>query len=238
MEMTWPELRDHVRQALSDLNRCDPALLELRANERSVTHKLAEYLRRSLDRYLKQGPEKPGKLSIDCEYNRFGDNGRPKYLPWDQEEPIEDGGAYYTPNPDIIFHERTQQDSNVLAIEVKTYYNAYASVVLLDKMKLTGYLRVPTFYQNGLYLNLGFDGKQILLSEALLVERSRLEKVDEGSLVDLWLTGKNLLVKPDTKTRRPGFLAPTKEMDNAASKLMKDFERTFCFVSVLDEIRW
>jgi len=100
---------------------------------------------------------------------------------FEEEEPIEDGGAYYTPNPDIIFHERTQQDSNILAIEVKTYYYACASVVLLDKMKLAGYLRVPTFYQNGLYLNLGFDGKQILLSEALLVKRSSLEKVDEGS---------------------------------------------------------
>ena len=67
MTLTRDEVRDRLYAAYHALLRHDRALLELDANERSLTHKLAEYLQGEFPDW-----------DVDCEYNRDGDT--PKRL--------------------------------------------------------------------------------------------------------------------------------------------------------------
>jgi hypothetical protein len=87
-------------------------------NERSLTHRLAVHLERSL-------AERGSDLSVDCEYNRSG--GSPKRL----QHLIESFAKTATPEelvrdtkgrtvfPDIVVHKRGTDGPNVIVIEAK-----------------------------------------------------------------------------------------------------------------------
>jgi len=97
------EIIKHVEIALEILRKNDSFLFEGDTSERSITHKLAEYLQR-------QFPD----WNVDCEYNRKG--LEPKFLRGIQEcAGHEDSDLIY---PDIIVHLRNE-DRNLLVIEVK-----------------------------------------------------------------------------------------------------------------------
>jgi hypothetical protein len=97
------EIIKNVEIALEMLGKNDRFLFEGDASERSITHKLAEYLQ-------KQFPD----WNVDCEYNRKGLN--PKSLRGIKEcAGHEDSDLVY---PDIIVHLRNE-NSNLLVIEVK-----------------------------------------------------------------------------------------------------------------------
>jgi hypothetical protein len=92
----------------------DKFLLSVEANERSLTHKFAEYLQPLV-----------GMYSVDCEYNRNGDGNDPKeigeinfVLGSDGTTTTSDTEAK-TVYPDIIIHERGEGGKNLLVIEAK-----------------------------------------------------------------------------------------------------------------------
>lgn len=99
-----------LRQALDLLVQRDHELFELNVNERSLTHKLAEYLQ----------PLFPD-WHVDCEYNRKGhDDTKSLNLPVDEID--SDDTEARTVFPDIIVHRRGIPD-NFLVIEVKKSNN-------------------------------------------------------------------------------------------------------------------
>ncbi len=95
MEYTTSELHAKVEMALRKFFHKDRDLLCRDANERSITHKIAEYLQRQFD-----------GLKVDGEYNRHG------------ELPKKDDCNQIV-IPDIIVHKRGCDRSNALVVEVK-----------------------------------------------------------------------------------------------------------------------
>ena len=98
-------VRPRLYAAYSAMVAQDVYLLEVDANERSITHKLAEHLQREL----------PG-WNVDCEFNRNGD--LPKRLRGADESVSTDDTDGRTVYPDIIVHRRGS-DNNLMIIEAK-----------------------------------------------------------------------------------------------------------------------
>ena len=93
--------------------RLEPFILKEGLNERTITHKLAEYLQRVFPNY-----------DVDCEYNKMPSNGDAKEyisktLNLDAEGIESDDEKGLTVYPDIIVHKRGNNKDNYLVIEVK-----------------------------------------------------------------------------------------------------------------------
>lgn len=102
-----------ILTAVNKLLQQDKYLLENDLNERSITHKLAEYLQQEF-------PE----LNVDCEYNGNPNsiNKRGKNLNLRElKDELKDiyPKAVISVYPDIIVHERGTNYNNLLLIEVK-----------------------------------------------------------------------------------------------------------------------
>ena len=143
MLYTKDDLEVIVKQSLKKLRSLDKKLLEIKVNERTITHKLAEYLQQNF-------PE----FNVDCEYNRFEDLVKKMILPkdkinWDDTEAK-------TIFPDIIIHKRGTQEANLLVIEVKKSNNNSED---FDRMKLHTFLQKPFNYQYGLFLRINLKGE-------------------------------------------------------------------------------
>ena len=98
-------IQEKVRNALLRLYREDAELMELDANERSVTHWLATYIQEEFPDW-----------NVDCEYNRKGK--LPKKLRDSKERVSVDDTNARTVYPDIIVHRR-EQPENLLVVESK-----------------------------------------------------------------------------------------------------------------------
>ncbi len=115
---TSQEVERSVIRAIQMLLRHDSFLLDKDVNERSVTHKLAEYLQREF-----------GGWHVNCEYNRVGNNSNSsKILMGLAKELYEhrfrrkaptDDPKQNTVFPDIIVHRRGDKTDNLLVLEVK-----------------------------------------------------------------------------------------------------------------------
>ena len=119
-------MKEAVAKSLELLVENDAHLLDVDANERSITHRLAEHLRSLL----------PG-LDVDCEYNR--NRRTPKRLRSLAEQGSTtlddtDGTSVF---PDIIVHRRGT-DENLLVMEVKKSTSRRDEE--LDMQKLHGYV--------------------------------------------------------------------------------------------------
>lgn len=136
--MTHDELLKATARALTQFLDRERDLLSRDVNERSITHKLAEYLQG-------QFPE----WNVDCEYNRLG--YKAKTLPAVNEIRTDDtdGRTIY---PDIVVHKRGEPD-NLLVIEVKKSGNSRGG----DEKKLTALTRDDGGYAYRLGLYLVFD---------------------------------------------------------------------------------
>ena len=109
-EIDRDEIEKKVRRSLALLLKQDRFLLEIDVNERSITHKLAEYLQLEFPEW-----------HVDCEYNRSGP--LPKRLQITADTPVRaDDTEAQTVYPDIIVHRRNT-DENLLVIEVKKSSN-------------------------------------------------------------------------------------------------------------------
>jgi hypothetical protein len=128
MNTQYKKLKEILDKAIADLKFRDNYLLKHNVNERSITHKLAEYLQKHLPEYFDE------QYNVDCEYNRNIDKSSKKIkrLSLKLEEIIEESGVgikskiinnseYYETSvyPDIIVHKRGENHNNLLIIEVK-----------------------------------------------------------------------------------------------------------------------
>jgi hypothetical protein len=104
--MTWEEVSLRIDRAIRRFKNKHSKLLDVRANERSLTHKLAECLQLEFEEY-----------DVDCEYNRRGTDVKRLERLLFGGAPSDDLDAR-TVYPDIIVHRRGE-DENVLVIEAK-----------------------------------------------------------------------------------------------------------------------
>lgn len=113
---------EKIRAAYSRLILKDDHLFKVDANERSITHKLAEYIQSGF----------PG-WHVDCEYNRNGtDTKRLDTFKKTIESNDTNAVSVY---PDIIIHHRDTKD-NLVVIEAKKSSNTGED---FDKEKLRAY---------------------------------------------------------------------------------------------------
>lgn len=128
--MKQEEVCEKIAKAFSKLLAQDEYLLDVNIHERSLTHKLAEYLQEEFPEW-----------NVDCEYNRdVGNNNRQKMLSsWiknygNQEVSIKDTEAH-TVYPDIIIHKRGTTNNLAVIEAKKSNYRGVNN----DKTKLNAY---------------------------------------------------------------------------------------------------
>lgn len=127
--MKWDEIHAALGRAKEAFLQADRDLLETDANERSMTHKFAEYLQRDFQDW-----------NVDCEYNRHGDDA-PKRLRWMMDKQVKaDDGDGYTVFPDSIVHKRRKAE-NLLVIEAKKSGNSSDA----DQRKLDAFMSDPKY---------------------------------------------------------------------------------------------
>ncbi len=136
--MNFEEVKQKVQTALKRLREQDTFLIQANTNERTISHKLGEYLQVEFPR-----------LKVDCEYNRHGDEIKRLLVPrdninWDDTEAR-------TVFPDIIVHERNNDKNNLLVIEVKKSSNKRNE---FDESKLEAFTKEPYSYSFGLFLEI------------------------------------------------------------------------------------
>jgi hypothetical protein len=128
-----------LRKGLEKLEKRDPILLRVDVNERSLTHKLAEYIEKEFPGY-----------DVDCEYNRNDDQLKQLHLPSDRRVRINDIRAK-TVFPDIIVHRR-DTDENILVIEVKKINSPKGKA--FDLMKLHAF-KNELGYKHAVFVQIG-----------------------------------------------------------------------------------
>ncbi len=104
------QIKDKVKSAIDNLLQKDLFLLQEKVHERSVSHKLAEYLQPLFQ-----------DVNVDCEYNRKGLASKKL----DGIEECNERKKNKMVLPDIVIHERNS-DNNILVIEIKTVLGDFA----------------------------------------------------------------------------------------------------------------
>lgn len=128
-------------------------------NERTISHKLAEYLKKSFEKY-----------DVDCEYNKM-QSGKidkryvHKTLNLDTESLESDSADGITVYPDIILHHRGDNPDNYIVIEIKKKSfanqkrkNSDETYRDFDMRKLNAYIKELN-YKFGIYIE--FDSNNI-----------------------------------------------------------------------------
>lgn len=131
-----------VFQALSDLLENDHGLLDIDANERSITFRLAMYLQ----------PLFP-EWTVDCEFNR--DGVEPKRLGHLELYPDSEDEEARTVFPDVIVHRRGTEQ-NYLVMEFKKSTSHVDRQI--DFRKLRGY-KQQLGYTYALFVEVGTGGQ-------------------------------------------------------------------------------
>ncbi len=135
MPYSKDQIEQKVNRAIKFLLKNDLVLLQHDVNERSISHKLAEYLQTEFCEW-----------NVDCEYNRNHDKLKSLKLP-KRKSPLNDTAAR-TVFPDIIVHHR-DTNYNLLVIEVKKSTSHDNSA--FDQQKLNAFIK-ELHYQHGLFL--------------------------------------------------------------------------------------
>ena len=120
--MDTKEIFQRFEESLTEFLKADHILLEINANERAISHKLAEHIQN-------QFPE----WNVDCEYNR---------VKYDLKRV---NGKLV--NPDIIVHHRKTPD-NLLVVEVKKSNNKIS--ILKDIERLKNFTKDNLVYKAGI----------------------------------------------------------------------------------------
>jgi hypothetical protein len=155
------DVKQRIIEAIVDLYRDDHDLFHVDANERSISHKLAEHLQKRFPCW-----------HVDCEYNRRGQERKQLQLtPELQPETVtSDDTEAKTVYPDIIVHWRNT-NNNLLVIEIK---KTNGSSEEKDRQKLKAFVESDLFlYHFGIFLRLGPHG----CKKATLVRRG-IDDVD------------------------------------------------------------
>jgi hypothetical protein len=139
------DIESSVKAALDKLFYQDAELLQNDVNERTITHKLAEYLELEFKGW-----------NVDCEYNRNHDQTkRLRSLP--RKVASIDNTDGISVFPDIIVHKR-MTDENLLVIEVKKSTSTESSA--FDKQKLLAF-KEELHYKHALFLKVKTRSKEL-----------------------------------------------------------------------------
>lgn len=151
--MNKKQIMNILEQAKIRFLENDLYLFSVVANERSLTHKFAEYLQIAIG----------CSWNVDCEYNRYGNDSKKiheiKKLidPRGDNISIDDTEAK-TVYPDIIVHKRGLNGSNLLVIEAKK--DASDEKSRGDKEKLKK-IQVEYRYSFAVFINFKTENKEI-----------------------------------------------------------------------------
>jgi hypothetical protein len=139
------DIKGFVKRALDKLFHKDAELLQNNVNERTITHKLAEYLELEFPDW-----------DVDCEYNRSHDQTKKLRSLLNRPVSIDntDGISVF---PDIIVHKR-MTDENLLVIEVKKSTSSESSE--FDKQKLSAF-KEELHYKHALFLRIKTGSKEL-----------------------------------------------------------------------------
>ncbi len=142
------EIKENLDTAISNLNGNDSYLLENDINEPCVSHRLALHMTPLFEGY-----------HVDCEYNgNVDDHNGKKRIQVLKDEVLRAGIVVDDNNeiiekliyPDIIVHNRGDNNHNILIIEVKKKTN---KMIEYDRVKLRAY--TSRYYEDGLEYRLG-----------------------------------------------------------------------------------
>ncbi|MBA7694558.1 hypothetical protein ES703_103169 [subsurface metagenome] len=154
--MEIDDVKEKVEYGMRLLRDNDQDLFAVNVNERTITHKLAEYLQNQFKDY-----------NVDCEYNRYEDATKKlksiknrvlnirnlktyeiERLIWEDKDSI-------TVYPDIIIHTRRRSYNNLLVIEVKKSSNNIDKDFDISKIKEL--MKTPYNYKYGLFLMIDLE---------------------------------------------------------------------------------
>ena len=138
------ERGDDLVKAISEFLSKECFLLKNNLNERSITHKLAEYIQKYFSDY-----------NVDCEYNRnMADIKKIELISQKNISETDAEGNTVSVYPDIIIHKRGSNDSNLIVIEVKKA-NSNNNFKTFDCEKLKAFTDPTKLkYKYGIYLEL------------------------------------------------------------------------------------
>lgn len=137
--ITFEKVKLEVEASIKEFAREEKELLDIDVNERSISHKLAEYLQREFPDW-----------DVDCEYNRkMGDK---KTLNVSYDKVSDQDTEAKTVFPDIIVHHRKTEE-NLLVIEMKKHGKKTEK----DAAKLVAFTGKEYQYGFGLLLVIGRD---------------------------------------------------------------------------------
>lgn len=133
---SFDEVRHKIEKALRLLYENDLFLITNTTNERSITHKLAEYIQSLFPEW-----------HVDCEYNRKGEDIKRLYAIKECSKQRKTDRV----SPDIIIHHRNTKE-NILVIEAKSFHSNDHSDKH-DKTKIKAYIEEFDYqYQFGLWV--------------------------------------------------------------------------------------
>jgi len=167
-----------VLESIEQLYTYDLVLIKNNLCERTITHKLAEYLQKRFAEY-----------NVDCEYNRDvtqGKNHKKTITLNDAFAHRRDSENYnqnsellyqeYSTYPDIIIHRRESNDSNILIIEAKKSNSiiGYGH----DSVKLSAFTDLDGGYKfkYGLFIEFNIED---------INEKPKLVWFSNGQIVDI-----------------------------------------------------
>ena len=138
--MNYNVLMEKVIAALKNFFDKDRQLLTLDANERSISHKLAEHLQKEFTGF-----------NVDCEYNRRGKNKKtlPRILFHDIKEDDQEAKTIF---PDILIHKRSIQTNNLLVVEIKKSNSRVSEDTDITKLKAFTDPKEKYKYKVGLFI--------------------------------------------------------------------------------------
>lgn len=144
------EVTEKISIAVDCLLKHDVFLLEKNVNERSISHKLAEYLQKQFPQY-----------HVDCEYNRMqglrGEGFITKRLELGIEGKIApDDIEAKTVFPDIIIHRRGSNEDNLVVLEIKKERHTNKANSDYDITKLKEFTQ-QLKYKLGMFLEFSAD---------------------------------------------------------------------------------
>jgi len=141
-EVSYPnenEIKTRAIAAICRLYCHDQDLLDVEVNERTITHKLAEYLQDEFPEW-----------HVDCEYNRWYEQVKKLRIREWHSSP--DDTEARTVSPVMIVHRR-RTDQNLIVLEVK---KASGIAETHDIEKLRAFTGEPEYrYRLGLFLRIG-----------------------------------------------------------------------------------
>jgi hypothetical protein len=135
-------LESELRTAILTAYEKDKLLLGSDASERSIMFRIGHYLAPAIE-------ERWRYLSVDLEYNRRADEMAKKRVRGLGSDPNKQRFVF----PDLIVHDRTSKDNNILIVEAKKT-SADVADVQYDYEKLKAYKQY-LMYQYAVYIEFG-----------------------------------------------------------------------------------